>query len=174
MTERHEDKSKLPTPRTDELAKSMPTVANLDDMADGWNRLLDLSRQLERELAEAKQERDHFYDYSGKLLEQLSTRSAIAPTCPSGSTCIKSSPDCLNAGRCTAPSAIEAPMKRSTIRYTPAGSVTNEQRQAAHDSGLAALGDCRLIWVNEGDFWPWPGATFTTDEVRQMDRTGVK
>ena len=40
------------------------------------------------------------------------------------------------------------------VRYTPVAP-TEEQKQAAWSSGLANVGDARLIWVNEGDFWHW-------------------
>lgn len=52
--------------------------------------------------------------------------------------------------------------ERSEIRYTPVA-CTEEQRRIAWDSGLALLGDAKLVWVNEGDFWPFRGS-FDTHE----------
>lgn len=38
-----------------------------------------------------------------------------------------------------------------SIRFTLANSSTPEQRRDALLSGLHNLGDCKLVWVNEGD-----------------------
>lgn len=40
------------------------------------------------------------------------------------------------------------------VRYTPVAP-TEEQRRIVWESGLANIGDARLVWVNEGDFWNW-------------------
>lgn len=44
--------------------------------------------------------------------------------------------------------------KSSTLRYVQAqGSTWEEIRANMHASPLYAMGDCTLVWVNEGDFW---------------------
>lgn len=37
------------------------------------------------------------------------------------------------------------------LRYVNAGEVTTWQRKVCWESELPATGDCRLVWVNEGD-----------------------
>jgi hypothetical protein len=44
------------------------------------------------------------------------------------------------------------PSAERAIRYTPVAP-TEEQRRIVWESGLADIGDARLVWVNEGDFW---------------------
>ena len=43
------------------------------------------------------------------------------------------------------------PAQPRKLRFSNAGEVTLWQKKVAWDDGLAAQGDCRLVWVNEAD-----------------------
>ena len=62
------------TPRTDAIVKG--GVYTSEEMNQNFYQVLIHARQLERELASAKRDADHFYQLSGKYLERLNEQEA--------------------------------------------------------------------------------------------------
>lgn len=68
------------TPRTDAILKESPMVSDIDDMAVAYNKLVDHSRQLERELEVTFRERNDCLQAQINSMRSATVRSASTTT----------------------------------------------------------------------------------------------
>lgn len=68
--------------------------------------------------------------------------------CPKGDPeCLGNNGDCHDA--CESPSPLD--LSNRKIRYAPIDGVTLDAARQRIPKSLSRMGDCRLVWVNEGD-----------------------